>query len=43
VDDDDEIDRLLAEHGVELPGVADDAANDALAPRLDDDWLGELE
>jgi hypothetical protein len=35
--DDDEIDRLLVELGLELPGVDDDAADDALSPRLDEE------
>ena len=34
--DEDEIDRLLRELGVELPDLADDAPHDGLAPRFDD-------
>lgn len=36
VDDDEEIERLLWELGLELPDVADDAAHDARPPSLDD-------
>lgn len=38
MDDEEEadIDRLLAALGLELPDVADDGADDALPPRLDD-------
>jgi hypothetical protein len=44
VDDDEEIERLLRELGLELPDVADDAADDALPSRLDDaDELGDME
>jgi hypothetical protein len=37
VDDDDEIDRLLWELGLELPDVADDAPDDALPSRLEEE------
>jgi hypothetical protein len=42
VDDDEEIERLLWELGLELPRVEDDAENDALPSRLDDE-LGDAE
>lgn len=45
MDDDDEIERILREElgGSELPGVANDASNDAVGPRPADldnleDW-----
>lgn len=39
--DEDEIDRLLWELGLELPDVEEDAERDGLAPRLDEnDWEG---
>jgi len=42
-DDDQEIDRLLAELGLELPDVADNGDNDAEPSRFDDlegsEWL----
>lgn len=41
--DDDEIDRLLREAGLELPDVAGDGEDDALFPPLDDDKLEDWE
>jgi hypothetical protein len=38
-EDEGDIDRLLEELGIELPGVEGDAGDDALPPRWDEeDW-----
>lgn len=42
MDDEEDIDRMLREFGLELPDVANDAPDDASPPSLDDlegwDW-----